>query len=476
MDSNPASYSIVKASAEIRAGRLTPLALMQDCLDQIGRGERELHAFLTLTSEQALAQASQATREIQSGQWRGPMHGIPIAHKDVVMTKGVRTTAHSRSLENWVPTSDAGVVRLLKNTGAISLGKTACHEFAFGSPSPDDLFPPARNPWNSDHMPGSSSSGSAAAVAAGFCLAATGTDTGGSVRHPAAACGLVGLKPTRDVLPTSGVIALAPSMDHVGLLTRTVRDNALIFQALVQPDAAGPLNHWLQQPVSGLRLGVARDAVTAQSHDAEVWAAFEQSLLLLEELGARIVDIELPATEQVVADANTVIGFEAHLQLQKTWREQPEHLGQGLRRRLEAASKISLDAYQNARARSTVLRHEVDTLFESAVDAIVLPGRESPAETMASLMSNLTGQRSACNRLFSLTGHPALTLPMGLNSQGLPLALQIAAAQHQESRLFQIAAAFEDVLGWHSPKTVKPWQRHFNLSPIPEPGLPVAGC
>ncbi|MFZ2738538.1 MAG: amidase [Burkholderiaceae bacterium] len=476
MDTNPAAYSIVKASAEIRVGRLTPLALVQDCLDQIKKNDSELHAFLTLTSEQALAEANRATREIRSGQWRGPMHGIPIAHKDVLMTEGVRTTAHSRTLENWIPNRDAGVVRLLKTTGAISLGKTACHEFAFGSPAPEDYFPAARNPWNAAHMPGSSSSGSAAAVAAGFCLAATGTDTGGSVRHPAAACGLVGLKPTRGILSTAGVIALAPSMDHVGLLTRTVGDSALVFRALVPVAASESIGEKMHRPVSGLRIGVARSQLTVQGHDVEVWSAFENSLLVLQSLGVKVVDLELPASEQVVTDANTVIGFEAHLQLQKIWREQAWKLGEGLRRRLETVSKISLGDYQQARSRSTLLRQNIDIFFETAVDAIVLPGRESAPETMATLMSNLTGQRSACNRLFSLTGHPALTLPMGLNSQGLPLALQIATAQNHESRLFQIAAAFEDALDWHSSKITKPWQRDFSPNSVRPVGFPARGC
>ncbi|WP_408596884.1 amidase [Limnohabitans sp.] len=474
MDAPLHALSIAQAGELLRTQALTPLQLVQACLARTDAQEPQLHAFITRTADAALAQAELATREIAAGHWRGPLHGIPIAHKDVLLTRGVRTTAHSRALEHWVPDTDAVVVQRLAQAGAISLGKTACHEFAFGSPASDDVFPPARNPWNPLHMPGSSSSGSGTAVSAGFCLGATGTDTGGSVRHPAAACGLVGFKPTRGLLPLDGVIPLAPSMDHVGLLTRSVGDAVLMFAAMRGDATHAPTVHTPHTPqtagasgmpapharatsgtstpprtaLPGLRIGVMRRQLLAQAHDPEIWQCFEDVLARCRAKGAHVIDVELEGSDQAVRLANTLIGFQGYQQLQHWVRDQPQLLGQGLRRRLVSAAEVTPPDHWQACVARWQLEQTLEQMLTQQVDVLLSPGRETPPETLDALMHNPTGQRSSCNRLYSLTGHPALTLPMGLHSSGLPMALQLATAQHSDDRLLGLALRLQSCLPW----------------------------
>ncbi len=331
------ALSLAQASELVRLQEITPVQLVQAYAERIERLNTQTHAYVTLTMDEALQAAHQATLEIAAGQYRGPLHGMPMAHKDVFLTRGVRTTAHSRQLHDWVPQVSATLVTGLESRGAISLGKTACHEFAFGSPAEDDLFPPARNPWNLAHMPGSSSSGSGAAVAAAMCLAATGTDTGGSIRHPAAACGVVGLKPTRHAYPLSGVIGLAPALDVAGFLTRTALDQAVIWDAWHGTDVtracqAADAHRVLQGLRIGVPVGLWQNPETGEAtHDPQIRACFEAALQTLQAQGAQILPVVLPPQAQVVQTANTWIAYEAFQQLQHIWREQPQNLGNGLR-------------------------------------------------------------------------------------------------------------------------------------------------
>ena len=451
------ALSLAQASALIRRGQITPVQLVQAYSDRIEALDAQTHAFVTPTLTSAMQAAHQATREIRAGQYRGPLHGIPIAHKDVFLTQGERTTAHSRHLQDWVPPISSTLVTGLARLGAISLGKTACHEFAFGSPAADDPFPPARNPWNLAHMPGSSSSGSGAAVAASFCLAATGTDTGGSIRHPAAACGVVGMKPTRHAYPMSGVLALAPTLDVAGFITRTALDQAVIWDAWHGTDvAAACMADARSSVLKGLRIGVPaglwknpeNDQAT---HDPQIQACFEMALDKLQGAGAQVLTVNLPPQQQVVHAANTLIGYEAFQQLQHIWRDQPEHLGQGLRQKLASAATLSLNDYQAARVQADVWQAQVSAVLAGQVDVLMWPGREALPETLQALMEQPTAQRSACNRLFSLTGHPALTCPMGVSTQGLPMALQMGSAMHSERHLLQVAHAFEALIAWQWP-------------------------
>ena len=451
------ALSVAQASALIRQQAITPLQLVQSCVDRIERLDGQTQAFVTPTLEAALQAAHQATRELAQGQYRGALHGIPIAHKDVFLTQGVRTTAHSRHLRDWVPQLSATFVTQLEKLGAISLGKTACHEFAFGSPAADDLFPPARNPWHLAHMPGSSSSGSGAAVAAGLCLAATGTDTGGSIRHPAAACGVVGMKPTRHAYPMSGVIALAPSLDVAGFLTRSALDQAVIWDAWHGSDVTAWCTADVQRTVlQGLRVGVPvglwQNPETGQAtHDAPIQACFENALQALQTHGAQLVPVTLPPQSAVVQAANTIIAYEAFQQLQHIWRAHPQDLGEGLQKKLASAAHLSPSDYHAARVQADVWQQDVSAVLAGQADVLMWPGREALPETLQALMDHPTAQRSACNRLFSLTGHPALTCPMGVSSEGLPMGLQMGAALHAEARLMQVAHALESALAWRLP-------------------------
>ena len=456
--SSPASLSILEASELIHKRELTPSELVEACLERINQSENSIHSFVTITRDQALEAAKIATKEVAKNGVRSALHGIPVAHKDVFMTKGVSTTAHSKSLKDWIPNKNAVAVELLDLQGAITIGKSACHEFAFGSPEANDYFPPALNPWNALHMPGSSSSGSAAAVASGFVLGSTGTDTGGSIRHPAAACGLVGLKPTRGLISLDGVIALAPSLDHAGPISRTVRDNFLLLQGMMGKKSSVNALKEIIRPIKDLRLGVAYKNIAEQNISPEVQAAFTQAIEVFKKLGVKIIEIDPVNLSQAPTIANKIINYEAYLQLQKTYREQPENLGGGLLKKLAQAREISYEAYQEALISRWHLEAEYSDLFDQHVDGIISIGREFPPETMDELMNNATGPRSSCNRIYSLTGNPALTMPMGFSSKELPLAIQIATNHHNENLLYQIAGAYEDATKWVSENNDAPWK------------------
>jgi aspartyl-tRNA(Asn)/glutamyl-tRNA(Gln) amidotransferase subunit A len=457
INSSLTSLSIFDASELIRNRKLTPTELIEACLERINRSEDNIHSFVTVTSDQALEAAKKATKEIAKYGARSPLHGIPIAHKDVFMTKGVLTTANSKYLKSWIPDKNAVVVDCLNLQGAITIGKTTCHEFAFGSPEVKDFFPPALNPWNILHVPGSSSSGSAAAVSAGFALGSTGTDTGGSIRHPAAACGLVGLKPTRALIPLEGVIALAPSLDHAGPITRTVRDNYLLLQGMLGKTSNTDILKKIIHSIKNIRLGVAYKNIAEQNISHEVHTAFTDAIEVFKKLGAKIVEINPKSLSQAPAIANKIINYEAYLQLQKAYHEQPENLGEGLLKKLDQAREIEYETYQEALISRRNLEIEFSNLFDQQVDGIISIGREFPPETMNELMNNPTGPRSSCNRIYSLTGNPALTLPMGFSSKKLPLAIQIATNHYKENLLYQISGAYEDATKWVSESNNAPW-------------------
>jgi len=439
--------SLHEAAARIADRSLSPVTLVEACMERCTALQPTHHAFITFTFEAARDAAQVAQQEIAAGRYRGPLHGIPIAHKDMLQTAGVRTTAHSRLLQDWVPDQDAVAVQLLDQAGAISLGKTACHEFAFGTPDPDEPFPAARNPWNTEHMPGSSSSGSGVAVAAGMVMAATGTDTGGSVRHPAAACGIVGMKPTYGRISLEGVIPLAPSLDHVGPLTRTVRDNALMLQVLAG-QGAPDFSALLGAPVWGKRLAVPEHFIATVDHTAEVSAAFGQALQVLQALGVELVAIAPEGLEAAFDAGNLIIAYEAARYHGDDLQRQPEVFGPALRQRLIRGAAVSDAEYAAALARAAALKRTYAALFADGIHAIASPGREAPAETMAQLYANPAGKRGITNRIYSLTGSPAITLPMGFSASGLPLAIQLAAAHGAEPLLYQLADAYEREAGW----------------------------
>lgn len=456
--SSPLHYLSIGEAARLLKGReLSPVELVRAHLERIEALDRKLHAFITVTADKALSEARAAEREIAAGHYRGPLHGIPIAHKDIVWTRGVRTTAHSALLKDWMPPESATVADRLCEAGAITLGKASLHEFAYGTPAADDVFPPALNPWNLAHAPGSSSSGSAAAVAAGFAMAATGTDTGGSVRHPASVCGIVGMKPTFGAVSMHGVIPLAPTLDHVGPLTRTVRDNALLLQVMAGPDPKDP---WCSteappdfgadvgKPVRGLRLGMPRSFIETYPHLPEVVQGYERTLQVFRELGVELREIDSPGAQDAIDALNVIIAYESYRYHRVDFEAHPEQYGAVLRERLRKASAVTAAEYDAALAKKRKVSAAFRELMGDGIDAIVSPGRETPADTMSEMMSNPT-RRPVTNRVYSITGMPAITIPMGFNAAGLPLALQIGAAHHSEPLVYRIAAAYEDVTRWH---------------------------
>ena len=453
--------SLEEALNALQNGQISATQLLEHAFAKVHQKDSQLHALITVTKEDALAKAQQIDQVRNTKELLGVLAGIPIAHKDVFFSQGVRTTAGSGVLSNFKPDVSADVIQLLENAGAISIGKTNCHEFAFGSPALNDFFPAARNPWNPEHMPGSSSSGSATAVAAGYCYAATASDTGGSARHPAAACGLVGLKPTRDLISKEGLIPLAPSLDTVGIITRNVRDNLIMLCAILGSDYQVFLNE-LRSELPGIKIGVDFNHLGSKDITEEVRKTFLESLELFESLGAEVVPIELPDLNTIAKVANTIINYEGWQELKTFYEAQKENLGLGLQKKLELASQVSQIDYQDAILAAQTYAEQLTQVFhrseETYVDVIISVGREAPAQTMADLYENPTGARSTCNRLYSITGHPAITLPMGFSANGMPLALQIAGQYHDEYLLYQVAHAFEKKRQVFSGLKNLPWQ------------------
>jgi aspartyl-tRNA(Asn)/glutamyl-tRNA(Gln) amidotransferase subunit A len=441
-----ALLSLESALQLLEQGQISSVELLEKAITRIDRRDHDLHAFVTTHQEQALQHAKRIDQLRRDKKHLGPLAGIVIAHKDVFHTKGIRTTAGSKALNDFIPTNNAAIVQILEDAGAISIGKTHCHEFAFGSPDPSDYFPASRNPINTEHMPGSSSSGSATAVGAGFCFAATGSDTGGSVRHPAAACGLIGMKPTRGQLPTHGLIPLAPSLDTVGVLTRHVGDNLIMWSVMTHQASYQALLDGFRHDLQGLRMGVDFHHLQDVSVQDEVRTAFLSALEVLKTLGAQIVPVELPELSQISQAASAVINFEATQSLSSFYAQQKSDLGVGLLQKLALAKNTTQDHYQRALEKAqqwtSQLHHYLDAQQSAVVDVMVSIGREAPAETMQFLYQQPLGARSTCNRLYSLTGHPAITVPMGNSVNGLPLAIQFAAMYDQEYLLYQVADAF----------------------------------
>jgi aspartyl-tRNA(Asn)/glutamyl-tRNA(Gln) amidotransferase subunit A len=456
--------TIAAAAAMLRARALSPVELIEAHLARVAALDGRLGAFITVTADHARAAAKAAEAEIAAGRWRGPLHGIPIAHKDIIATAGVRTTAHSNLLREWVPAADATVAAKLEAAGAISLGKTALHEFAIGSPGADEAFPPARNPWNPDHMPGSSSSGTAAALASGMIMGGTGTDTGGSVRHPASVTAIVGMKPTFGRVSCAGVIPLAHSMDHVGPMTRTVADNAIMLQAMAGHDAADPVSlaadvpdfsSLIGKPIEGITAGIPRRFIDSIEHTPDKHAAFAAALAQLKDLGVAFRDVDPDGLVESHDAGSLIITYEAYQLHRLGLMTKPDKYAANFRARFAKAHLVTRAQYEDALAKMKRLRTSVAGIFAAGVDVIVNPARERPAQTMAELYAEPLGKRSLALRMYSLTGNPALALPMGFNEVGLPLGLQIAGPNEREDVVYQVADAYERAAGW--------WQRRALL-------------
>lgn len=431
--------SIASASELLRQKQLSPVELTKSCLGLVEQLNPKINAFITVLAESALGQAREAEAEILAGNWRGPLHGIPIGLKDLIDTAGVRTTCGSALFADRVPSEDAEVVRRLRNAGAVLIGKQNMQEFAWGGTSASSYFGPVRNPWDNERIAGGSSGGSAAAVATGMCFGAIGTDTGGSVRQPAAFCGIVGLKPTYGRISMRGVFPLSPSLDHVGPLCRNVADTALLLQAIADYDELDATLHSIIKP----RIGIVREPFF-ESLDSEIESAFNEALKVLRELSADVVEVRLPETPAAV-QAPEVYAVHA-----KYFAATPELYGRWMRERLQQATQIDLVAYIEARQELDRLRSFAGDIF-AKVDFMVTPTTPVPPITIEEALKmspSPAGELWLRNtRPFNAFGWPTISIPCGFTRAGLPVGLQIAGPNFSETNLLSFANAFEQARG-----------------------------
>jgi len=451
--------TITEAAAGLRRKDFSPVELTKACLARIEAIDGKLHSFITLTAELALRQAEQAEKELHSGNDRGPLHGIPIALKDLYMTKGIRTTCHSAVLENWTPDHDATTVTKLQEVGTILLGKLGMHEFAFGGPSIDAPFPAVRNPWNTAHIPGGSSSGPGAALAAGLCYGALGSDTGGSIRTPSSHCAVVGIKPTYGRVSRFGVVPLSWSLDHAGPMARSVEDCAILLQTIAGYDAKDPASTNLAVPdfravlrdgIKGLRVGVPRAHWFDENKgtDPETEAVFDNALKTLESLGAVIVKIDGKAFSIARKANQTILVCEAYAYHEKTLQATPMKFGSSVRRRMLEGAFLSAADYITALRARSVLNDQICANF-TRVDVFAVPGAARPPEAFEGMDPNEQNLRPNFTNPFNLTGLPAISVPCGFTSGNLPVGLQIVAQPFEEATCFRVAYAYEQATEWH---------------------------
>ena len=449
--------SIRQISELLRKGSLSPVELTEDCLARIEKLNPRLNAFITVTADSARAQARTAEAEIRRGNWRGPLHGIPLALKDLIDTAGVRTTAASSLFKDRIPAEDAEVVRRLREAGAVLLGKQNLHEFAYGGSSMVSYFGEVRNAWNSEHIAGGSSGGSATAVAAGLGYGAIGTDTAGSVREPAALCGVVGLKPTYGRVSARGVIPLSISLDHVGPIARTVADVAVILQAIAGFDAKDkasvdvPVEDHvaaLGKSLEPLRIGVPRKFFF-EDLDADVASAMNHALSGLATLGAELRELELPVSTDRTLQSAEAYAFHAEFVARSPELYQPETL-----RRIRSGEKVSPEKVLECRRDLERARRDITATFDD-VDLLVTPTTPIPAPTIAELKQNpdLLRPRELVllrnTRPINVWGLPAISIPCGFTPSGLPIGLQITGPHWGEAKVLQLAHAYEQATAWH---------------------------
>ena len=434
------TLSLAEASRRIAAKTLSPSELLDDCLARIAEVEPRLNACIRVMEDNARA----AARALDNEAPRGPLHGIPIGVKDIIDIAGLPSTCHSAQRLDHMAMADAAVITRLRAAGAVFPAKLATHEFAIGGPAFDLPFPPARNPWNREHHPGGSSSGSGAAVAARMLPGALGTDTGGSVRHPASHCGLVGLKPTYNLVPRDGVFPLAFSLDHVGPLTRTVEDSALMLGVMAGGDFTGGLTKGLK----GLRIGYVRHFHEIdQPADPEMAAALDEAARVMAAEGAIITDISLPPLQQFAAVNRTILYAEAGAIHEHWLKNSPEKYAGVTRRRLLPSQFVSAaDHVQAQRRRGEMVAAVLEAFTQ--VDLLLTASSMDPACRIDDTPTVERTYPRQARTPFNVTGHPAVTIMNGLHSTGLPLSLQLVAPAFEEVLLLQAAAGYERAAPW----------------------------
>ncbi|HUZ75651.1 MAG TPA: amidase [Stellaceae bacterium] len=449
--------TIAEAASLIAARRLSPVELTRACLDRIARLDGTLHSFLRLTEDRALAAARDAEDAAMKGTLRGPLHGIPIGLKDIYETKGIATTAHSRVLENHVPARDAACTRRLADAGTVLLGKLATHEFAFGGPSFDLPWPPARNPWNPAHFTGGSSSGTGAAVAAGLVLGGLGSDTGGSIRLPAALCGIAGIKPTYGLVSRVGIIPLAFSLDHAGPMAWTVEDCAILLQAIAGYDPEDPASVDRAVPdfraalgagAKGLRIGVLRQFHERDNPVNEATRrAIDGAVDFYRREGAVISDVTLSPLADWRACGLVIILVEGYAVHERWMRTSMEKYGELLRDRLVLGALVGAADYVQAQRRRRELCAELACAMDR-LDIILTATVPAEAPPIDRVPKWGIVEQPNFTAAFNVTGYPAMSVCTGYGDGGLPLAMQLVAKPFDEPTLFRAAHAYERAMPW----------------------------
>ena len=455
--------SIGEASRLIESGELSSTELIEAHLARVSETDGRLNSFVTLLSDESLVEAKQAANEVRAGNHWSALHGVPVGLKDLYYTKGVRTTIGSKITADFVPDYDAAVTERFKDAGAVLLGKLQMHEFALGVTSENPHYGPAHNPWDPDGVTGGSSGGSGSSVAAGQCMAALGSDTGGSIRIPASLCGIVGLKPTFGRVSRYGVYPLSWSFDTVGPMTRTVEDAALVLNAIAGHDARDSYSvrrpeedftAQIGQDIKGLKIGVHRDYFF-EVGDSEVMRAVEEAASILEGLGAELSDVSVPMMPECVFGLTILAaeGAEVHLE---HLRDRGDDMDAYVRTRLLSGALTSATDYVRAQRMRTLFNQQVAEVFEQ-VDLILTPATPIPAVPIGHAMDTFgdTGESGynllpRCTRPFNLTGSPTISVPCGFTEAGLPIGLQLAGRLFDEATVLRAAHAYERATEWHT--------------------------
>jgi aspartyl-tRNA(Asn)/glutamyl-tRNA(Gln) amidotransferase subunit A len=454
-------FTLATLSKALAARTVSPVEVTEACLDRITRFNGPLNAFITVAPERARADARRAEREIARGDWRGALHGVPIAIKDNFATGGIPTTCGARILRDWIPERDATVARRLAEAGSILLGKTNMSEFAFAAIHPD--FGPPRNPWNLDRFTGGSSSGSAAAVATSLCFGSVGTDTGASIRGPAGHCGIVGFKPTYGLVSRAGVIPLSWSLDHTGPIARTVDDAGILLDAISGFDPSDPTSvsasslrgqrtslQNLARDVRRLRVGVLNEFLGGSTTPG-VAACVHKALQALEPFIGTLEEVALPRIDEAISAWTTICYAEASAYHQQALARRPQDFSDVLRERLLAGLAIPAVQYVQAQRVRRMVSNAYAALFQR-IDLLVLPTNRTEAPTIADAITT-TGRDDLRDRLvhlapFNLAGLPAVSVPCGFTSLGLPVGLQIVGPRFTDWRVLATAGVYEQTSGW----------------------------
>lgn len=461
LSTDPLFFPIEQITRLLKRHELSPVELVELTLDRIAKSNSSINAFLTVTTEFARQQAKTAERQIRRNGPKTLLHGVPVSLKDNIFTRGIRTTAGSKILTDFLPDHDADVAARLAAAGAILIGKTNLHEFAYGITSENPHFGPVRNPWARDRITGGSSGGSAASIACGMGFASIGTDTGGSSRVPPALCGIVGLKPTFGLVSLEGVVPLAPSLDHAGVLARSVADACIVLELIAgkYPRGARPPDHHklrenLPKP---LRLGWPKNFFFDRVN-TEVRKAIDAAAKMFESLGARFVEVALPHLADAVDPSTDIALAEAthYHQSQGYFPNRADDYGSDVRGRLEAGASVSAVAYLRGFEVKRALECDFAAAFER-VDAILAPASPIPAPRIGENEVELNGRKETIRGLLvgmcrpaNFTGLPAISIPCGFTSAGLPVGLQLIGPHWQEQTLLSIGQRYEQATPWHT--------------------------